>query len=127
MGLILTGIIVVVGAGGVATLIAMAIHGHIRQETLTDFRDHSSLVSGVSGTLFAITVGMLVVASWGAIGDVLGTICLNPCFAFASSSEERLVLGGVARKKYPAIAAANIATNDILNPRLMRIPEMTGW
>lgn len=68
MGLILTGIIVVVGAGGVATLIAMAIHGHIRQETLTDFRDHSSLVSGVSGTLFAITVGMLVVASWGAIG-----------------------------------------------------------
>jgi Protein of unknown function (DUF4239) len=68
VGLILTGIVVVVGAGLAATLIAMAIHGHIRQETLNDFRDHSSLVSGVSGTLFAITVGMLVVASWGAIG-----------------------------------------------------------
>jgi hypothetical protein len=68
VGLILTGIIVVVGAGTLAALFAMAIHGHIRQDTLTDFRDHSSLVSGVSGTLFAITVGMLVVASWGAIG-----------------------------------------------------------
>jgi len=68
VGLILTGIVVVVGAGTVATAIAMVIHGRIRQETLTDFRDHSGLVSGVSGTLFAITVGMLVVASWGAIG-----------------------------------------------------------
>jgi hypothetical protein len=68
VGLILTGIIVVVGAGTAATVIAMTIHGHIKKETLTDFRDHSGLVSGVSGTLFAITVGMLVVASWGAIG-----------------------------------------------------------
>jgi hypothetical protein len=68
VGLILTGIVVVAGAGAIATFIAMAIHGRIRQETLTDFRDHSGLVSGVSGTLFAITVGMLVVASWGAIG-----------------------------------------------------------
>jgi Protein of unknown function (DUF4239) len=68
VGIILTGIVVVVGAGLVACGIAMAIHGRIRQETLTDFRDHSGLVSGVSGTLFAITVGMLVVASWGAIG-----------------------------------------------------------
>ncbi len=68
MGLILTGIVVVLAAGLVAAGIAMAIHGRIRQDTLTDFRDHSGLVSGVAGTLFAITVGMLVVASWGAIG-----------------------------------------------------------
>ena len=68
MGIILTGIVTVLGAGFVATALAMAIHGRIRKDTLTDFRDHSGLVSGVSGTLFAITVGMLVVASWGAIG-----------------------------------------------------------
>jgi hypothetical protein len=69
VGIILTGLVTVLGAGAIATVIAMAIHGRIRQDTLTDFRDHSGLVSGVSGTLFAITVGMLVVASWGAIGD----------------------------------------------------------
>ncbi len=68
MGIILTGIVTVLGAGFVATALAMTIHGRIRKDTLTDFRDHSGLVSGVSGTLFAITVGMLVVASWGAIG-----------------------------------------------------------
>jgi Protein of unknown function (DUF4239) len=68
VGIVLIGIITVLGAGLIATAIAMAIHGHIKQDTLTDFRDHSGLVSGVSGTLFAITVGMLVVASWGAIG-----------------------------------------------------------
>ena len=68
MGIILTGIVTVLGAGLVATGLALAIHGRIRKDTLTDFRDHSGLVSGVSGTLFAITVGMLVVASWGAIG-----------------------------------------------------------
>jgi hypothetical protein len=68
VGIILTGLVTVLGAGLVATALAMAIHGRIRQDTLTDFRDHSGLVSGVSGTLFAITVGMLVVASWGAIG-----------------------------------------------------------
>ena len=68
MGVILTGLVTVLGAGLVATAIAMAIHGRIKRDTLTDFRDHSGLVSGVSGTLFAITVGMLVVASWGAIG-----------------------------------------------------------
>jgi hypothetical protein len=68
VGIILTGIVTVLGAGFVATALAMAIHGRIRKDTLTDFRDHSGLVSGVSGTLFAITVGMLVVASWGAIG-----------------------------------------------------------
>ena len=68
MGIVLTGIVVVMGAGLLAVAVAMAVHGHIRQDTLTDFRDHSGLVSGVAGTLFAITVGMLVVASWGAIG-----------------------------------------------------------
>jgi hypothetical protein len=68
LGIVLAGIIVVLGAGLAATVIAMAIHGHIKKDTLTDFRDHSGLVSGVAGTLFAITVGMLVVASWGAIG-----------------------------------------------------------
>jgi hypothetical protein len=68
VGIVLTGIVVVIGAGLGAAVLAMAIHGRIRQDTLTDFRDHSGLVSGVSGTLFAITVGMLVVASWGAIG-----------------------------------------------------------
>ena len=68
MGIVLTGIVVVFGAGLAAAVLAMAIHGRIRPDTLTDFRDHSGLVSGVSGTLFAITVGMLVVASWGAIG-----------------------------------------------------------
>lgn len=68
MGLVLTGIIVVIGAGLVAVVLAMLIHGRIKSETLNDFRDHSGLVSGVAGTLFAITVGMLVVASWGAIG-----------------------------------------------------------
>lgn len=68
MALILDGIVVVLAAGLVAAGLAMAIHGRIRQDTLTDFRDHSGLVSGVAGTLFAITVGMLVVASWGAIG-----------------------------------------------------------
>jgi hypothetical protein len=68
LGIILGGIVVVVGAGLTATVVAMTIHGHIKQDTLTDFRDHSGLVSGVAGTLFAITVGMLVVASWGAIG-----------------------------------------------------------
>lgn len=68
MGLVLTGVVVVLAAGLVATGIAMAIHGRIKHDTLTDFRDHSGLVSGVAGTLFAITVGMLVVASWGAIG-----------------------------------------------------------
>jgi hypothetical protein len=68
VGIVFTGVIVVVGSGLVAVALAMAIHGRIRTETLTDFRDHSGLVSGVAGTLFAITVGMLVVASWGAIG-----------------------------------------------------------
>jgi hypothetical protein len=68
VGVIVDGLVVVLGAGLVAAILAMAIHGRIRQDTLTDFRDHSGLVSGVSGTLFAITVGMLVVASWGAIG-----------------------------------------------------------
>lgn len=68
VGIVLTGIVVVVGAGLIATAIAMAIHGHIRHDTLTDFRDHSSIVSGVAGTLFAITVGMLIVASWGTLG-----------------------------------------------------------
>jgi hypothetical protein len=68
MGIVLTGVIVVVGAGLVAAGIAMAIHGHIKHDTLTDFRDHSGLVSGVAGTLFAITVGMLIVASWGTLG-----------------------------------------------------------
>jgi hypothetical protein len=69
VGIVLTGVVVVLGAGLAATALAMIIHGRIRQDTLTDFRDHSGLVSGVSGTLFAITVGMLVVASWGVIGD----------------------------------------------------------
>jgi hypothetical protein len=68
VGIVLTGVIVVVGAGLVAAGIAMAIHGHIKHDTLTDFRDHSGLVSGVAGTLFAITVGMLIVASWGTLG-----------------------------------------------------------
>lgn len=68
MGIVLTGILVVVGAGLASCAIAMAIHGRIKQDTLTDFRDHSGLVSGVAGTLFAVTVGMLVVQSWGAIG-----------------------------------------------------------
>jgi hypothetical protein len=68
VGLVLTGVVVVLAAGLIATGIAMAIHGQIKHDTLTDFRDHSGLVSGVAGTLFAITVGMLVVASWGAIG-----------------------------------------------------------
>jgi len=68
VGVILNGIVIVLGAGLAATGVAMAIHGRIRQDTLNDFRDHSGLVSGVSGTLFAITVGMLVVASWGALG-----------------------------------------------------------
>jgi hypothetical protein len=68
VGIVLTGIVTVMGAGLVATVLAMTIHGRIKKDTLTDFRDHSGLVSGVSGTLFAITVGMLIVASWGAIG-----------------------------------------------------------
>jgi hypothetical protein len=68
VGTITTGIIAVFGAGITATIVAMLVHGRIRNDTLTDFRDHSGLVSGVSGTLFAVTVGMLVVASWGAIG-----------------------------------------------------------
>jgi hypothetical protein len=68
VGIVLTGIVTVLGAGFVASGLALAIHGRIKQDTLTDFRDHSGLVSGVSGTLFAITVGMLVVQAWGAIG-----------------------------------------------------------
>jgi hypothetical protein len=68
VGIVLTGVVVVVGAGLVAAGIAMAIHGHIKHDLLTDFRDHSGLVSGVAGTLFAITVGMLIVASWGTLG-----------------------------------------------------------
>jgi Protein of unknown function (DUF4239) len=68
VGIVLSGIVVVVGAGLAACGIAMTIHGRIKQDTLTDFRDHSGLVSGVAGTLFAVTVGMLVVQSWGAIG-----------------------------------------------------------
>lgn len=68
MGIVLTGVVVVVGAGLVAVALALVVHGRIRTDTVTDFRDHSGLVSGVAGTLFAITVGMLVVASWGAIG-----------------------------------------------------------
>jgi hypothetical protein len=49
VSIVLTGIIVVLGAGFAAITVAMIIHGRIRQDTLTDFRDHSGLVSGVSG------------------------------------------------------------------------------
>lgn len=61
MSIIMDGLVVVICAGVVATLLAMLVHGRLSEHVVNEFRHHSVLIVGVPGTLFAIVVGMLAV------------------------------------------------------------------
>jgi hypothetical protein len=74
MGPWLTGLVVVLGAGGLAAGVAMVLHGRVSDGIRDQFRENSGQIAGVVGSLFAITAGFTIVTAWGAVGSAGATI-----------------------------------------------------
>lgn len=74
MNLLFAGLPIVVGAGLVAAGIALVLHRSIPDATRSEFREHSTQITGVVGTLFAITAGFLVVTTWNALGHASNNV-----------------------------------------------------
>jgi hypothetical protein len=69
----LMGVLVALVAAAVAGLAAYIANRAISQQVRQDFREGSGLVSGIIGTLFAISVGLVVVAAWNQVNSATQT------------------------------------------------------
>ncbi|MFC5827533.1 DUF4239 domain-containing protein [Nonomuraea insulae] len=69
----LIGVLVAVAAAALAGLVAYVVGRVVSAQTRQDFRDGSGLVSGIVGTLFAISVGLVVVAAWNQVNTAAQT------------------------------------------------------
>ncbi|MFI9550898.1 bestrophin-like domain [Nonomuraea endophytica] len=69
----LVGVVVALVAAAIAGLAAYLADRAIAPKVRQDFREGSGLVSGIIGTLFAISVGLVVVASWNQVNSATQT------------------------------------------------------
>lgn len=64
-----TGLFTTAAAGLGAAAMALASHRFVPDQIRDDLREYSGLITGVSGTLFALTASLMIVSAWNSIGD----------------------------------------------------------
>ena len=67
------GLLVAVAAAAVTGLAGYFANRAISQQTRHDYREGSGLITGIVGTLFAISVGLVVVAAWNQVNSATQT------------------------------------------------------
>jgi hypothetical protein len=67
------GLLVAVAAATVTSLVAWFANRSISDQTRQDYREGSGLITGIVGTLFAISVGLVVVAAWNQVNSAAQT------------------------------------------------------
>lgn len=104
MSVLLNGLVVVGGASAAAVLLAAHLHRLVPDQLRTDFKEHSGLISGVVGTMFAVTVGLMVVTTWGHLGSASANVnkearALLDIYWYTQSIEppEKTEIQGLAR------------------------------
>jgi hypothetical protein len=61
-------------AGLLGAGVAWLIHPRLPEDVRADFKDHAGLVSGVAGTIFAFTVGLMVVSASTTLSSAAGNV-----------------------------------------------------
>lgn len=64
-----TGLLTTAGAGLIAAAVALAAHRVVPENIRGALQDYSGLITGMSGTLFALTASLMIVSAWTTIGE----------------------------------------------------------
>lgn len=64
-----TGLLTTAGAGLIAAAAALAAHRVVPEHIRDALQDYSGLITGMSGTLFALTASLMIVSAWTTIGE----------------------------------------------------------